>query len=46
MTNRFTFTHSAPNIFKNEINQLDPKNASIENDLPTKVLIGSSDIER
>ena len=44
VTDRFTFTNSTPNIFKHEINQLDPKKASIENDLPTKVLIGSSDI--
>ena len=42
--NKFTFTNSTPNTFKNEINHLDPKKAGIENDLPTKVLIGSSDI--
>ena len=34
--NKFTFTNSTPNTFKNEINQLDPKKAVIENDLPTK----------
>ena len=29
---------------KNEINKLDPKKASVENDIPTKILIRSQDI--
>ena len=42
--NKFTFTNSTSITFRDEINQLDPKKAGIDNDLPTKILIGSSDI--
>ena len=35
---------TTPHVMKNEINKLDPKKASVENDIPTKILIGSQDI--
>ena len=41
---KFMFTDTTPNIIKEEISKLDPKKASIENDIPTKILIGSRDI--
>ena len=41
---KFKFDDSTSNSFNNEICSLDPKKAGIENDLPAKVLIGSSDI--
>ena len=41
--NKFTFTNSTSITFGDEINQLDPKKAGIDNDLPTKILIGGSD---
>ena len=42
--NKFTFSDSTPIAFENEINRLNPKKAGVENDLPTKILIESSDI--
>ena len=41
---KFTFSDNTPNNFKDDICKLDPKKASTENDIPTKILIGSSDI--
>ena len=40
---KFKFTDTTPNNFKDEIDKLDPKKASTENDIPTKILIASSD---
>ena len=34
------FTDTIPNII-----EFDPKKASVENDIPTKILIGSKDID-
>ena len=31
------------NVIKDEMNKLDPKKASVENDRPTKILIGTQD---
>ena len=42
--NKFTFLDSTPIAFEKEINRLNPKKAGVENDLPTKILIKSSDI--
>ena len=42
--NTFIFTDTNPNIIKDEISKLDPKKASVENDIPTKILIDSQDI--
>ena len=42
--NKFVFTNTTANAFKDEINKLDPSKAGIENDIPTKILISSSDI--
>ena len=42
--NKFIFLDSTPITFENEINRLNPKKSGVENDLPTKILIGSSDI--
>ena len=41
---KFTFTDITPNVIKDEISKLDPKKASVKNDIPTKILIGSQDI--
>ena len=41
---KFTFSDNTPKHFKDDICKLDPKKASTENDIPTKILIGSSDI--
>ena len=41
---KFIFMDTTPHVMKNEINKLDPKKASVENDIPTKILIGSQDI--
>ena len=41
---KFTFTDTTPNVIKHEIGKLDPRKASVENDIPTKILIGSRDI--
>ena len=41
---KFIFNNISPNDFKQNICKLDPKKASIENDIPTKILIGSGDI--
>ena len=40
----FTFTDTTPDVIKDEISKLDPKKASVQNDIPTKILIGSQDI--
>ena len=40
----FTFTDTTPNIIKDEISKLNPKKASVVNDIPTKILIASRDI--
>ena len=42
--NKFLFTNTTENAFKDEINKLDPSKAGIENNIPTKILISSSDI--
>ena len=39
-----TLNRENPNIIKDEISKLDPKKASVENDIPTKMLIDSQDI--
>ena len=36
--------YTTPNVIKDEINKLDPKKASVENDIPTKILIGTQDV--
>ena len=41
---KFTFSDTTPNNFKDDICKLDTKKASAENYIPTKILIGSSDI--
>ena len=41
---KFIFTDTTPNNLKDEICKLDPKKASTENDIPTKMLIASRDI--
>ena len=41
---KFIFPDTTPNVIKDEINKLDPKKASVENNIPTKILIGSQDI--
>ena len=41
--NKFKFADSTPYSIQNERRNLDPKKASTEKDLPTKILIGSSD---
>ena len=41
---KFTFSDTTPNNFKDDICKLDTTKASTENDIPTKILIGSSDI--
>ena len=40
----FMFTDTTPDITKEDTSKLDPHKASIENDIPTKILIGSRDI--
>ena len=35
--NKFLFTNTTANTFKDEINKLDPRKAGIENDIPTKI---------
>ena len=42
--NKFPFTNTTANAFKDEINKLDPRKAGIENDIPAKILISTSDI--
>ena len=42
--NKFLFNDFTTNNFKDELYKLDPKNASIENDITTKILIKSGDI--
>ena len=42
--NKFVFTNTTTNAFKDEINKLDPSKAGIENNIPTKILISTSDI--
>ena len=37
--NNFTFSDTTPNIIIDEIGKLDPTKASVENDIPTKMLI-------
>ena len=44
MEEKFLFNNTSPNDFKQNICKLDPGKASIENDIPTKILIGSGDI--
>ena len=41
---KFTFSDTTQNNLKDDICKLDPKKASTENDIPTKILIDSSDI--
>ena len=41
---KFKFTDSTSDSFCREINVLDPKKAGVENDIPTKILMGCSDI--
>ena len=42
--NKFSFKEITANSFKEKIYKLDPKKASMENDIPTKILIRSGDI--
>ena len=42
--NKFVFKDSTTDAFTKEINRLDSKKAGIENDIPTKTLIGCNDI--
>ena len=42
--NKFVFTNTTANAFKDEINKLYPRKAGIENDIPAKILISTSDI--
>ena len=42
--NKFEFTDVTSDNIEKEIRKLDPKKASIQNDIPTKILIGSNDI--
>ena len=44
MEEKFLFNNTSQNDFKQNICKLDPRKASIENDIPTKILIGSGDI--
>ena len=44
MESKFRLKDSTQISFKNEISKLNPKKASVENDLPSKILIGSNDI--
>ena len=41
---KFKFADSTPYSIQNDIQNLDPRKASTEKDLPAKILIGSSDI--
>ena len=41
---KFKFSDTTPEDIKSEINKLDPKKSSGENDVPTKILIDSQDI--
>ena len=41
---KFSFLEVTENEFYNEINKLDPKKGTVENDLPAKMLIGTNDI--
>ena len=41
---KFLFNNTSSNDFKENICKLDPRKASIGNDIPTKILIGSGDI--
>ena len=41
---KFCFNDMTSDDFKKEISQLNTSNASIENDIPAKILIGSKDI--
>ena len=42
--NKFLLTDITTNAVEDEINKLDPRKARIENDIPIKILISSSDI--
>ena len=42
--NKFLFYNTTSNEILNEIQRLNPNKASTENDIPTKILIGSQDI--
>ena len=42
--NKFEFIDVTSDNIEREIRKLDPKKASIQNDIPTKILIGSNDI--
>ena len=44
MENKFLFKEITPDHFKKEISKLNPKKASIANDIPIKILIENSDI--
>ena len=44
VVNKFKFTDSAADLFYNEIRNLDQSKASVENDIPAKILMGSNDI--
>ena len=41
---KFTFKDIDPKDISQRINDLDPKKSSVENDIPAKILIGSTDI--
>ena len=42
--NKFHFMDVSSQVFEKEIKNFDTKKASVENDMPTKILIGSSEI--
>ncbi len=42
--NKFNFKDMTSEEIEKEIGQLNPKKASVENDIPTKILVGSNDI--
>ena len=44
ITNKFEFVDLTSDNIEVEIRKLDPKKASMQNDIPTKILIGSNDI--
>ena len=44
ITNKFEFVDVTSDNIEMEIKKLDPKKASMQNDIPTKILIGSNDI--
>ena len=44
ITHKFSFKTTSELEFKTQINTLDPKKATVENDIPAKILIETTDI--